>query len=256
MTAWKKGRALAISLTTAALFCACAARTPGPEGPCTSDTDCARHTPTCARGVCTRSCSAEADCADLEDQTSCNAIDGVCDEPCTEHAVGEYACVAGQRISCDSDPTLPCSACPNVCGEGNYCEGRTCQPQHASGEPCSDHVECLSGGCSAAGRCSVAQGAACTDDDCEGVCAEWTSGPTAGETVCIRTRCPSDCASSTAGGREWYCARYNTGAQACVPVNTTCIDLGPCGLRDSICDRICSGGDCTRFCIPDAVFDD
>lgn len=229
---------------------------PAPESVCYGDSDCGPETPDCEFAAdsslnrCTRACTTSSDCGDLEMQTVCDL--GMCAAPCTGDAVGLYACVSGERVYCDDDPTLTCDICPGACGAGSYCAGTTCEPRRAAGEACSSDVECSSSSCTAAGQCSAAQGEPCTPESCDGVCAERPSG----ETMCIRSRCPSDCQDSTAGGLEWYCARYET-YEACVPL-VSCIWESPCGtFVDATCGQSCrSGGGCWTYCVPNVISTD
>lgn len=217
--------------------------------------ECSPETPMCTpEGTCSHACTASADCADLVMQTTCDEDRGSCALPCTADSRSNFVCRGGERLYCRDDLTssLPCSVCPNVCGSGSFCDGSACQAQRAAGEPCATDVECASYACTDAGLCSVAQGEACSDADCDGVCASRPSG----ERLCIRSRCPSDCAESMAGGLEWYCARYES-YEACVPLER-CVWQGGCSsLADSTCGQSCrSGGGCWTYCVPDVISTD
>jgi hypothetical protein len=227
---------------------------PAPEGFCTQPADCPPETPLCAtsRFTCTHHCRSSAECEDLIAQTTCDSRSNTCDGPCTGDALGVFACVEGDRIYCTDDPTLSCAICPNVCGTTSFCDGTSCQPRRAADEPCTANDQCSSAACTAGGRCSALQGEACTADSCDGVCAEAPSG----DTFCIRSRCPSDCASSTAGGFEWYCAQYIS-YQACVP-RETCVWEAPCStFLNATCGQSCrSGAGCWTYCVPNEISND
>ena len=234
------------------MLAACASE-PAPESACYGSDECGATTPVCSYGgTCTRSCTTSADCSDLALQTPCDRWAGNCAEPCTEDAIGSYACVDGERVYCGEDTTLSCAICPDVCGAGSFCDGSACQPRRATGEACRQSFECSSGACTGAGRCSAAQGEACTAETCAGVCAERASGAT----HCILSSCPSDCAERTDGGLEWYCARYDS-YQACVPLER-CIWQGGCStFLDSTCGQSCrSGYGCWTYCVPDVISTD
>lgn len=230
---------------------------PEPESECFSSADCGPETPVCspagsAGRLCSHECATTADCADLALQTSCDTGVGLCAPPCTSDSVGEFACVDGERVYCEDDPTLSCAICPNACGVGSYCDGMACQPLHAAGDACTQDSQCASRACTDAGQCSLAQGEACTPENCEGACAERHSG----ETLCIRSRCPANCAESTAGGLEWYCARYDS-YEACVPLES-CIWRASCStFVDATCGQACrSGGGCWTYCVPNEISTD
>lgn len=232
----------------------CASPQP-PEASCSGSECTADSTPTCSplSRTCTHACTGSADCADLTTQTTCDALDSLCAAPCTGDSVGLYACRSGERVYCADDATLSCAICPGACGAGTFCDGTACQPRRASGEACTEDQQCTGSACTSAGRCSVAQGEACTDETCEGVCA---LGSAAGTSYCIRSRCPSDCAESTAGGWEWTCARYET-YEACVPMES-CIWEGGCSaFMDATCGQSCrSGGGCWTYCVPNVISTD
>lgn len=237
----------------AATFLAFGCASTPPESACFEPAECAPDTPLCSpRGVCSRGCNSDADCKDLEQQTQCDSAERLCTVPCTGDVMGQYACVDGRRSYCRQDESLSCTLCPGKCGAGTYCDGEACQPQRGAGEPCAANAECEGRTCTDAGQCSVEQGEPCTPESCDGVCA--TRG--GGDTMCIRWRCPSDCADRTDGGLEWYCRGYDT-YEACVPLER-CIWQGGCStFAESTCGQSCQpGGGCWTYCVPNEISTD
>ncbi|MGE0789156.1 MAG: hypothetical protein AB7S26_26015 [Sandaracinaceae bacterium] len=185
-------------------------------------------------------CTTNADCAAQADAPSCDMGSSTCMPRCTGDDVGRFACVDGDRVYCASDMSLPCTACPSVCQAGQFCSRDTvaCAPLRAAGEACTQGFECANGRCTMGGFCSVDQGAACTEANCDGFCATESGGGT----VCLR-RCPSSACDDSTGAQA--CITFDVGAY-CVPTCASC--FGTCSLGS--CDAACSPDFCIDFCAP------
>ncbi len=160
--------------TGAALFDYCRVD----EKPCASGL-------TCSNQQCTKSCATAADCG-MDGACGVGASgEQICTPRCSDALDGRVTdsiCVDGAYHHCDSNP----------CAAGLVCvQGRGCvQP---TGGTCASAWDCVSRNCGADGTCKVADGAACTKDDCD-FCS--TLAGVTGRTFCVKP-CQSrfDCVS-------------------------------------------------------------
>jgi len=81
----------------------------GPDETRETTDECSGDTPICSNlGRCSHKCTTNADCANLEEQTSCDSEQGLCNVPCTEDIADSYACVNGDRIFCADGAEVSC----------------------------------------------------------------------------------------------------------------------------------------------------
>ena len=245
---------------------ACASELP-PEGSCRTlgagDPACSSVTPLCFSSPdgsqrCTASCTSSSDCNHGGRFTSCDVREQICTTPCLSDEIRRLACVDGEREYCDSDASLPCTACPQLCDGIEYCDPRSmaCAPRRAVGATCSNGNECASFNC-VGGVCGVRQvrqGEACTPETCSGACAMTA----AGTAFCVQSDAPSDCNTRMDLGLQWRAITYRrpTGnTEQCFPIES-CTWRAGCGtFVGGRCGQSCSSsGSCFTFCVPSELY--
>jgi len=176
-------------------------------------------------------------CSDLFCCTSRCGECGQCDATgsegeCTPKALGASDSDCGAYLCNGSDPTCPTS-CANDgdCAATHHCEGGSCVPDGAPGDPCSSNTQCVSAFCVDGLCCDSAceeQCFACDVAESEGACRPVTGAPHGS-----RTSCPEDACMDGLAQAVFACDGVEA---ACQPTSETGCAPYRCG------DDVCRGG--------------